>query len=203
MDGVNILAFLAGDDESKKLRGTLEKLGEEEKGLKIDFLEKSTHEEKFKKYAMELVPGSVIIGKKDYGIKYHGVPQGKEYKAYKSLLELVSKGEIGLKEDTIKKIKSLEFPLEIMVFTTPPCTYCPKAINVASQFAMANEKITAVFVDSVYFDELAEKFEVTSVPKIVINKMAVIETQTSEKKYEELILNMISHVEEHIKKHHK
>lgn len=51
--------------------------------------------------------------------------------------------------------------------------------------------------DALAFRELAESYDVSAVPKIIINQMAVIEIQTSERRYRKLILKAIEHVKMH------
>jgi len=67
-------------------------------------------------------------------------------------------------------LKSIDRPMEIMVFVTTSCGYCPSAAVMAMNFAIANDNIKAVIVDASENPDLAELYQVVGVPKIVINR---------------------------------
>ena len=82
----------------------------------------------------------------------------------------VSKREPRLSAKTVEMLKGIDLPMEIMVFVTTSCGYCPSAAITAMNFAMANDNITALIVDASENMDLAERFQVVGVPKIVINR---------------------------------
>jgi thiol-disulfide isomerase/thioredoxin len=60
--------------------------------------------------------------------------------------------------------------MEILVFVTTSCGYCPSAALMAMNFAIASDYISAVIVDATENMDLAEAYQVVGVPKIVINR---------------------------------
>ena len=60
--------------------------------------------------------------------------------------------------------------MHIKVFTTLTCPHCPSAASMAHKFAVENEMITAEAIDANEFPQLAVKYMVMGVPKIVINE---------------------------------
>lgn len=122
------------------------------------------------KYGIDRVPTIVIEGDKDYGIRYIGLPAGLEFTTLVQGIVQVSKREPRLSEKTMEMLKGIDLPMEIMVFVTTSCGYCPSAAITAMNFAMANDNITALIVDASENMDLAERFQVVGVPKIVINR---------------------------------
>jgi len=122
------------------------------------------------KYGIDRVPTIVIEGDKDYGIRYIGLPAGLEFTTLVQGIVQVSKREPRLSERTVEMLNNIDLPMEIMVFVTTSCGYCPSAAITAMNFAMANDNITALIVDASENMDLAERFQVVGVPKIVINR---------------------------------
>ncbi|MFN3599362.1 MAG: protein disulfide oxidoreductase [Aquificaceae bacterium] len=121
-------------------------------------------------YQVERVPTIVIEGDKDYGIRYIGLPAGLEFTTLVQGIVQVSKREPKLSERTMEILKTIDQPMEIMVFVTTSCGYCPSAAITAMNFALASDYIRALIVDASENMDLAERFQVVGVPKIVINK---------------------------------
>jgi alkyl hydroperoxide reductase subunit AhpF len=79
----------------------------------------------------------------------------------------------GLKEqlpdDLMKRIQSIKKDIHIQVFISLTCPYCPDAVSVAHRLALESEHIKADMVESSTFVPVAIKYNVSSVPKTVIN----------------------------------
>lgn len=133
---------------------------------------KDTEKELIEKFRIKRFPVTVVTNeKRDYAMKFYGLPAGYEFAA---LLEDIFDASYGrpstLSESTIRKIKSIERPVHIQVFVTPSCPYCPRAVRTAHQLSIANPSyVDAEMIESMEFQELAEKYFVMAVPKVVIN----------------------------------
>ncbi|NPA41900.1 MAG: glutaredoxin [Aquificae bacterium] len=121
------------------------------------------------KYGVDRIPTIVIEGDKDYGIRYIGLPAGLEFSTLVQGILQVSKRKPNLSEKTLELVKQIDIPIEIMVFVTTSCGYCPAAAVMAYNFALASDYITAKVIDASENPDLAEKFQVVGVPKIVLN----------------------------------
>ena len=122
------------------------------------------------KYGVDRIPTIVIEGDKDYGIRYIGLPAGLEFSTLIQGILQVSKRKPNLSEKTVELLKDIDIPIELMVFVTTSCGYCPSAAVMAYNFALASDYITAKVIDASENPDLAEKFQVVGVPKIVINE---------------------------------
>ena len=122
------------------------------------------------KYKIDKIPATLIFGKKDYKIRFFGIPSGYEFSTLLEDIIDVSKGKSRLKEEIKEEIKNIDQNVHMQVFVTPTCPYCPIMVHLAHQMAIENEKITADMVEVIEFPYLAQKYKVMGVPKIVINE---------------------------------
>ncbi len=122
------------------------------------------------KYKVDRIPTIVIEGDKDYGIRYIGLPAGLEFSTLVQGILQVSKRKPNLSEKTLELVKQIDVPIDLMVFVTTSCGYCPSAAVTAYNFALASDYITAKVIDASENPDLAERFQVVGVPKIVINE---------------------------------
>jgi len=61
--------------------------------------------------------------------------------------------------------------VEIKVLITDYCAYCSTIISICSLFALASEgKLQTNIVDVMIYPEISEKYNVTTVPTLVINE---------------------------------
>ena len=60
----------------------------------------------------------------------------------------------------------------LMVFVTPTCPYCPRAVVLAHQMAMESPYVTAEMVEAMEFQEFSTRFSVGGVPQTTINEGA-------------------------------
>ena len=123
-----------------------------------------------KQYSIDKIPGIAIVGQKDYGVRIFGLPYGYEFQTMLAALTTVSQGKTDLSEETKVKLHALNVPVHIQVFVTLTCPHCPTAAAMAHEFAIENDLITADVIDANEFPQLAIKYGVMGVPKIVVNE---------------------------------
>ncbi|NPB08396.1 MAG: glutaredoxin [Aquificae bacterium] len=138
--------------------------------FKVEILSPFVDKEQTEKYGVDRVPTIVIEGDKDYGIRYVGLPAGLEFTTLINGIFHVSQRKPQLSEKTVEILQKIDLPIEIWVFVTQTCGYCPAAAVMSWDFALVNDNITAKVIDASENPDLAEQFQVVGVPKIVINK---------------------------------
>jgi len=126
--------------------------------------------EKVEEYKIDKIPAVVVEGKKDYGVRFYGIPMGYEFSSLIEAIYAVSNGKSGLSKKTKEEIKKLDKPVHIQVFVTLTCPYCQRAVTLAHLLAIENENISADMVEASEFPHLTQKYGVMAVPKIVINE---------------------------------
>ncbi len=139
--------------------------------------------ETVEKYRIERVPALVVEGEKDYGVRFYGIPAGYEFTTLLNAIQIAGRRDSGLKPQTREKLQKLTSPVKIDVFVTLTCPYCPMMVGLAHRFAMENENITASAIDAQEFPVLANYYQVSAVPKTVINGLHHLEGALPEDRF--------------------
>ncbi|MGD0993913.1 MAG: thioredoxin family protein [Candidatus Bathyarchaeia archaeon] len=125
---------------------------------------------KAKEYGIDKIPALAIIGKKDYGVRIYGIPYGYELQTLIEAIINVSRGKTDLSDNTKSILKEVKSPVHIQVFVTLTCPHCPVAAAVAHKLAIESDLVKADVIETSEFPDLALKYNVIGVPKIVINE---------------------------------
>jgi glutaredoxin-like protein len=125
---------------------------------------------KAKEYGIDKIPALAIIGKKDYGVRIYGLPYGYELQTLIEAVMNVSKGKTDLSDKTKSILTEVKAPVHIQVFVTLTCPHCPVAAAVAHKLAIESDMVKADVINASDFPDLAMKYNVIGVPKIIINE---------------------------------
>jgi glutaredoxin-like protein len=150
------------------LAGTTDKVVVEEANLVLE-------PERAKSYGIDRAPSIVVIGvdeqgvDHDYGIRFLGTPSGYEFISLVQAVQLA--GGIGptLSDASLRRLAAIDRPVVVRVFTTPTCSYCPRAVGLAYEMAVASPLVTTYAVEATEFPDLAGRYRVTGVPKTVVD----------------------------------
>lgn len=105
----------------------------------------------------------------EVGLAFHGVPGGHEFTSFMlGLYNAAGPGQ-ALDEGDKKKIKAIHRPIDMKIMVSLTCTMCPELVTAAQHIAAENELVTAEVYDLNHFQEMKEKYNVMSVPCMVIN----------------------------------
>lgn len=140
-------------------------------------------------YDIEMVPSFVILDKEDAykGVKFNGIPAGHEINSFISALMEMSGAESEVPEDLALRIAKIDKPINIKVFVTLSCPHCPGAVQKAHKLAMLNKNVVGEMIEAQTFPELSDKFNVSGVPKIIINdKYELVGNQPIERFLEQI-----------------
>ena len=122
------------------------------------------------RHGMDKVPGTVLVGRRDYGVRYFGVPSDLQFRVFLEDVVMVSEGESGLSATTKHRLAAANTPVHIEVFATPACPFSSAAIRLAHQLAVESDWITGDMVDAVEFPDLVKRYGVLGAPAVVINQ---------------------------------
>jgi len=150
---------------------------------------------KAKEFRIDKIPAIAVIGKKDYGVRFYGIPSGYEFNSLVGAILDVSRGESGLSQKTKNVLKLIDNSVHIQVFVTPTCPLCPVAVRLAHRLAIESDMIWADMVESTEFVPLVQKYSVTAVPKIVINEKFEFNGALPEDLFVMHVMHALSHVE--------
>lgn len=138
--------------------------------IKVEVYDFVADAEKAKEYGVDKVPATIVMGEKDYGIRYYGLPFGYELQTLLEGIINVSKGKTDISEETRNRLKEIKTPVHIQVFVTLTCPYCPIVASIAHKFAIESDLIKADVIDASEFPHLGLKYNVMGVPKTLINE---------------------------------
>lgn len=107
------------------------------------------------------------------GLAFHGVPGGHEFTSF--VLGLYNAAGPGqpVAEDLRQKIALLP-PMKLDIFVSLSCTMCPELVTSAQRLATLHSGITAEVYDLSWFPEFKEKYNIMSVPCLVVNDTKVM-----------------------------
>ena len=107
------------------------------------------------------------------GLAFHGVPGGHEFTSFVlGLYNAAGPGQ-SLDGDVKAEIAALG-RRDMKVLVSLSCTMCPELVTAAQRIAAENEEITAQVYDINHFPELRERYNVMSVPCLVIDDGAQV-----------------------------
>ena len=123
------------------------------------------------RYGIEDVPAIALLkGDEDTRIRFFGAPAGYEFMSLVEAVILAGTDDSGLAPESKALIAAhATGPLDILVFVTPTCPHCPRAVTLAHRMAVESPNIRATCVEATEFMELSRKYRVTGVPKTVVN----------------------------------
>lgn len=141
---------------------------------KITFVEKDLIEDikEADLYGIDLTPSFVMLDSEGTyrGVKFNGIPAGHEINSFLTAIIDMSGVDFGFDQDIIDRIKKIDKPVNIKVFVTLSCPHCPGAVTNAHRLAMLNKNIVGEMIEAQTFYHLSEQYNVSGVPKIVINE---------------------------------
>ena len=102
------------------------------------------------------------------GLAFHGVPGGHEFTSFVlGLYNAAGPGQ-SIDEDIRKEAEALQ-PADMKVLVSLSCTMCPDLVLAAQRIASLNAHVSAEVYDITHFPALREKYNVMSVPCLVVN----------------------------------
>ncbi len=154
--------------ETKELLSAIEGIND-----KVTLIEKdrNTDKEDAEKYGITMAPSFVLLDDNETykGVKFNGIPAGHEINSFISALLEMAGTPIEIDEATKKRIAAIKNKVNIKVFITLSCPHCPGAVQNAHRLSMLNDNIEGEMIEAQTFQAISQKYDVSGVPKIVIN----------------------------------
>ena len=145
-------------------------------------------------YGIDKIPAIAVVREgddpADFGIRLYGIPSGYEFGTLIEDIRLASSGDPELSDATLMQLAELTGPVNIQVFVTPTCPYCPRAVLLAHRLAMASKHVTASMVEATEFPHLANRYQVYGVPRTVVNDVIHVEGAVPESMMMSKLMNL-------------
>jgi glutaredoxin-like protein len=123
-----------------------------------------------KLYGITKIPAIALIGDRDTGIRFYGIPAGYEFTTFIEDLVDVARRETSLAAALKDELAKVTKPVHLQVMVSPTCPYCPTAVRNAHRLALTNPNVRADMVEISEFPYLAVKYNVQGVPVTIINE---------------------------------
>ncbi|MCX8184645.1 MAG: thioredoxin family protein [Sulfolobales archaeon] len=138
-------------------------------------VEKGVSDDLFEKYKITRIPSVAMI---EGYIRYTGMPAGEEIRGLIETIIRLSTRDSGLSEKSTRKISELKSPVYVEVIVTPTCPYCPYAALIANMIAYeayraGNRAVVSDIVEAYENPDIADAYNVMSVPVVAVNKRVV------------------------------
>ena len=140
---------------------------------KIEFqsLNKNENLELEKKIDAERFPTIAFFDQDDNfkGVKFSTLPGGHELNSFILALYNIAGTGQKISEESKKRIDSISTPHKIKIGVTLSCSRCPESVQSAQRIAIENSNLDVEVIDVFTFSKFREKFEIMSVPAIIID----------------------------------
>lgn len=110
----------------------------------------------------------------DTRMRFVGAPAGYEFMSLVEAVTLAGTDGSGLMDSSKALLAQRTTPLDIKVFVTPTCVYCPRAVTLAHRMAVESPYVTATCIEATEFPDLARQYSVTGVPKTVAGGIEIL-----------------------------
>ena len=72
-----------------------------------------------KSYGLDKIPATILLGDRDYGIRFYGVPAGYEFTTLVEDIINISHRDPGLPKDVLDELSKIDKPVHIKIFISP------------------------------------------------------------------------------------
>ena len=103
------------------------------------------------------------------GLAFHGIPGGHEFTSFILGLYNVAGPGQQIEDDIKSKIEAVDKETKIKLMVSLTCTMCPDLVVAAQRIASLNPKVSTEVYDLNHFPDLRDKYQIMSVPCMVIN----------------------------------
>ena len=103
------------------------------------------------------------------GAEFHGVPGGHEFNSFIIALYNGAGPGQSMGEDIRQRIQKITGKTDLKIAVSLSCTMCPDVVMAAQKIALENPLVTAEMFDLAHYPDLKEKYQIMSVPCLIIN----------------------------------
>lgn len=107
------------------------------------------------------------------GVRFCAMPGGHEFNSFILALYNVAGPGQDIASDDVARIQAISEQTDIKVLISLSCTMCPEVVVATGKIASINDNVVSSAIDINHYPELKEKYNVMSVPCMVINDKTV------------------------------
>lgn len=103
------------------------------------------------------------------GICFHAVPGGHEFNSFVIALYNAAGPGQEIDQGLRSRIEALNREINVKVAVSLSCTMCPEVVMGVQRAALLSDWVTGEMYDLQYFQEMKEKYQIMSVPCMIVN----------------------------------
>ena len=168
---IELVVIKNDDSKSQEMENAVREISSTSDKLKFSSYNFGENSELENKIKIERAPVIAILDNEGNfsGIKYATIPGGHELNSFILAMYNVAGPGQKLEEETLRKIFNLKEKLNIKIGISLNCTKCPETVQAAQRVAVENSNIDLEVIDVFTFKEFKEKYDIMSVPAMIIN----------------------------------
>lgn len=132
------------------------------------------HPETADELEVDKIPAIILRDEDDRRLTFYGMPSGTEFPCFIETIVDLSQGRSLLSKDSQGKLKKVATEVKLQVMVTPSCPHCPNMARLAYQAALASPHMSAEVIEIGEFPEVAQRYQVRTVPMTIINEQSAI-----------------------------
>jgi glutaredoxin-like protein len=158
-----------GCESCAPARQLLDQIAELSDHVTVEKLNLVLDKDKAAQYGVDRVPAIIISAPGTDRIRFYGAPFGRELMSLAEAIRMTGTRETGLSERSRERLKTVSKAVDVKVFFTPTCVYCPQMIALANAMAVESPLVRATAIDATEYPDLVRQYNVNGVPKTVID----------------------------------
>ncbi len=177
-DAVRLVIFKKPEDcpYCETIEELVTEIAETSENVSTEVYDFTQDQDKVAEFKIDKAPVIAIVGARDYGLRFFGVPANYEFSTLLHGIQAAGTGKSAQLDDVTKDyLAALDKPVHYQVFVTPACPYCPGAAVMAFDMAVESDLVRADVVEASEFPELSGQYNVMGVPLNVINETQRVE----------------------------
>lgn len=186
---VTIASFSDGSQFASEIEVFLKDLSDLTDKVQLKLYRKGEHPDLEEKYQISIYPAFVVLDKdnKYTRMQFHGIPGGHEINSLIYALYNAAGPGQQVTDETMAEIMKVKDNVNLKVGITLSCPLCPDVVAAAHLMALKNPNIQAEMVDVGNFAEFRTKYNIMSVPALIINDEKIALGKRNIKQIVELI----------------
>ena len=120
-DEVRLVLFSRDGGDCKycgETEGLLADIAAADPRVKVEVLSLKTDAARAKQLGIDKIPGIALLGKKDYNLRYFGLPSGYDFIPFVETLRAVGDDNPGISPESAARLAKLTKPVQLSVFVT-------------------------------------------------------------------------------------
>ncbi|MCL2851401.1 MAG: FAD-dependent oxidoreductase [Firmicutes bacterium] len=174
---VSLSAILKPDCKlSDEIKLFLEQLVFATKNIQVNIFNIGENKELEKFLINTPLPTIALVGKDNNltGVSFSAVPVGHELESFILAIYNASGDGQAIDDALVTRIKNIKAKIDLKIGVSLSCTMCPELVQGCMRIALLNPNITSTMIDLAHFPDLRNKFNVMSVPALIINDKDII-----------------------------